>query len=52
MPDIYRVFEYNKGSLIEIAFVEGKESTTFFLNSCNSHKENPEILYFAEKIKI
>ena len=47
MEDIYRIFEFKNGILEEIAFVKGKESTLFYLESSNSHKEDAETFYFA-----
>lgn len=52
MLDIYRIFEYNNGTLTELAFVSTKESTKFYLESCYFHNTSPEIFYFAQKINV
>ena len=53
MDTIYRIYQVNHGIMNEIAFVEGKESTDEYLESCNRWNEDKEnIFYFAEPIKI
>lgn len=52
MQDIFRIFEVRQGVLCEIAFVATKQSTQFYLQSCNSHNTDQNVFYFAQRIKI
>ena len=52
MQDIFRIFEVRNGILHELAFVAGKQSTQFYLFSCNSHNSDQNVFYFAQRIKI
>lgn len=53
MYDIYRIFQYRAGSLEEIAFVAGLESTRKYLQTCYEVSNfNPDQFYFAVRIKI
>ena len=52
MDEIFRIFEVRSDKLTEIAFVRGKQSTQFYLSSCNSHNTTSDVFYFAEKIKV
>ena len=50
--EIYRIFQLDAGILRQIAFVLGKQSTQFYLSSCNSHNTDSNVSYFAQKIQI
>lgn len=50
--EIFRIFQLESGILRQIAFVAGKQSTQFYLSSCNLHNTDPNVSYFAQKIQI
>ena len=52
MQDIFRIFEVRQGVLYELAYVVTKQSTQFYLESCNSHNTDENVFYFAQKIQI
>lgn len=52
MQDIFRIFEVRCGVMTEIVFVATKQSTQFYLQSCNSHNTDENVFYFAQKIQI
>lgn len=52
MQEIFRIFEIRQGMLCELAFVASKQSTQFYLDSCNSHNTEEKVFYFAQKIQI
>ena len=52
MEEIFRIFQVRDGNIQEIAFVADKQSTQFYLQSCNSHNDDEEVSYFAQKLQI